>query len=58
MDVDTHAAIGSVTYGGSGPQAFLTPTGPAPSVFGPPRPRLTVDAQVGIGQVQLVRGES
>jgi hypothetical protein len=56
VDVDAHSAIGSVTYGPPGAQAFPTPAGPTLSPFGPPQPRLTVDAQVGMGQVLLQRG--
>ena len=54
VDVDAHAGIGRVTYGASGPQAFTVPL----TVFGPARPQLVVDAQVGIGQVELVRAGS
>jgi hypothetical protein len=55
VDVRANASIGSVDYGASGPASFATPTGPA-TVFGTPRPQLVVDAQVGIGQIRLLRG--
>jgi len=56
VDVNAHSAIGSVTYGSTGPVAVPTPSGPATAPRGPSGPRLTVDAQVGIGQVELDRG--
>lgn len=52
VDVDAHSGIGRVSYGSSGPEAFVAPL----TVFGPARPQLIVDAQVGIGQIQLERG--
>ena len=52
VDVDAHTGIGSVDYGTSGPAAFAVPL----TVFGPARPQLVIDAQVGIGQIQLQRG--
>jgi len=54
VDVDAHSGIGSVDYGSSGPGAFAAPL----TAFGPARPQLVIDAQVGIGQVALQRGSS
>jgi phage shock protein PspC (stress-responsive transcriptional regulator) len=54
VDVDAHSSIGKVVYGSSGPQAFSVPL----TAFGPARPRLIIDAQVGIGQIELERGGS
>jgi hypothetical protein len=54
VDVDAHSGIGNVTYGSSGPQAFAVPS----TAFGPARPQLVIDAQVGLGQVELLRGGS
>jgi phage shock protein PspC (stress-responsive transcriptional regulator) len=54
VDVDAHSGIGRVTYGSSGPEAFAAPL----TAFGPARPRFVIDAQVGIGQVELERGGS
>jgi phage shock protein PspC (stress-responsive transcriptional regulator) len=56
VTVSAHAGIGTVVYGPGGPQSFPNPVGAAPSPFGPPRPQLVVDAQVGIGRVLLERG--
>ena len=56
VDVRANTSIGSVDYGASGPASFATPTGPV-SIFGTPRPQLVVDAQVGIGQIRLERGD-
>ena len=52
VDVDAHSGIGSVDYGASGPAAFAVPL----TAFGPARPQLVIDAQVGIGRIQLQRG--
>ncbi len=54
VDVDAHSGIGRVTYGSSGPGAFAAPL----TRFGPARPQLIIDAQVGIGQVELQRSGS
>jgi phage shock protein PspC (stress-responsive transcriptional regulator) len=54
VDVDAHSGIGKVTYGSSGPEAFVVPL----TAFGPAQPQLVVDAQVGIGQVELERSGS
>jgi phage shock protein PspC (stress-responsive transcriptional regulator) len=54
VDVDAHSGIGRVAYGSSGPQAFAAPQ----TAFGPARPQLIIDAQVGIGQVRLERDGS
>ena len=51
VDVDAHSGIGNVDYGASGPTAFAVPL----TAFGPARPQLVIDAQVGIGQIQLQR---
>ena len=51
VDVDAHSGIGRVAYGSSGPGAFAAPQ----TAFGPARPQLIIDAQVGIGQVELER---
>ena len=56
VTVSAHAGIGAVTYGPGGPRSFSTPAAVVVSPFGPPRPQLVVDAQVGIGQVRLERG--
>ena len=56
VDVRANTSIGSVDYGASGPASFATPSGPV-SIFGTPRPQLVVDAQVGIGQIRLERGD-
>lgn len=53
-DVDAHSGIGNVAYGSSGPEAFAAPQ----TAFGSARPQLIIDAQVGIGQVELERGGS
>jgi phage shock protein PspC (stress-responsive transcriptional regulator) len=52
VDVNAHSGIGTVTYGSSGPQAFATPL----TALGPARPQFVIDAQVGIGRVELERG--
>ena len=49
-------SIGSVDYGQSGPASFATPTGTV-TAFGTLRPQIEVDAQVGIGQIRLERGD-
>ena len=54
VDVNAQSGIGTVTYGSAGPQAFAAPS----TAFGPARPQLVVDAQVGIGRVELERGGS
>ena len=54
VDVDARSSIGRVTYGPWGPEAFAVPL----TAFGPARPQLVIDAQVGIGQIQLQRGDS
>jgi phage shock protein PspC (stress-responsive transcriptional regulator) len=54
VDVDAHSGIGNVDYGSSGPGAFAVPL----TAFGPARPQLVIDAQVGIGQIQLQRDGS
>lgn len=54
VDVDAHSGIGRVTYGSSGPGAFAAPL----TRFGPARPQLIIDAQAGIGQVELERSGS
>jgi len=54
VDVDAHSAIGRVTYGSTGPLAFAAPR----TASSPARPQLVVDAQVGIGQVELERSGS
>jgi phage shock protein PspC (stress-responsive transcriptional regulator) len=54
VDVNAQSGIGTVTYGSSGPEAFAAPL----TAFGPARPQLVVDAQVGIGRVELERGGS
>jgi phage shock protein PspC (stress-responsive transcriptional regulator) len=51
VDVDAHTGIGRVSYGAAGPGAFAVPL----TAFGPARPELVIDAQVGIGQIQLQR---
>jgi hypothetical protein len=53
VDVDAHSGIGDVDYGDSGPAAFAAPL----TAFGPARPQLVIDAQVGIGQIRLQRGD-
>jgi phage shock protein PspC (stress-responsive transcriptional regulator) len=52
--VDARSGLGTVNYGSSGPQAFAVPM----TAFGPARPQLVVDAQVGIGVIQLERDGS
>jgi hypothetical protein len=54
VDVDAHSGIGTVVYGSSGPQSFQAPL----TAFGPAKPQLVIDAQVGLGQIQLQRGGS
>jgi len=54
VDVDAHSGIGSVDYGAAGPTAFAVPL----TAFGPARPQLVIDAQVGIGRIQLQRAGS
>jgi hypothetical protein len=51
VDVEAHSGIGDVVYGASGPSGFAAPI----TAFGPARPQLIIDAQVGIGQIQLQR---
>lgn len=55
--VRAQSSIGPVTYGAAGQASFEVPTG-AVGPFGPPRPQLVIDAQVGIGQVRLLRDGS
>jgi phage shock protein PspC (stress-responsive transcriptional regulator) len=57
VDVQANTSIGSVDFGSSGPASFAGPSRPA-TVFGMPRPKVVVDAQVGIGQIRLERGGS
>jgi len=52
VDVDAHAGIGAISYGAAGPGAFAVPL----TAFGPARPQLVIDAQVGIGLIRLQRG--
>ena len=54
VDVEARTGIGTVDYGPAGPAAFAVPV----TAFGPARPQLIVDAQVGIGRLHLVRGAS
>lgn len=54
VDVNAHSGIGTVSYGDAGPAAFAVPM----TTFGPARPQLVVDAQAGIGRVELVRTDS
>jgi len=54
VNVDARSSIGTVTYGASGPEAFAVPL----TAFGPARPQLVIDAQVGMGRVELERGGS
>ncbi len=54
VDVDAHSGIGTVDYGQSGPSGFAAPV----TAFGQARPQLVVDAQVGIGKVELQRDGS
>jgi len=54
VDVTAHSAIGAVAGVPAGPAGG----GAAANPSGASRPRLTVDAQVGMGQVELERGGS
>ena len=54
VDVDATSGIGNVSYGASGPTGFAAPI----TAFGQARPQLVIDAQVGIGHIQLLRGGS
>ncbi len=51
VDVEAHSGIGTVDYGASGANGFAAPI----TAFGPARPQLVIDAQVGIGRIQLQR---
>ena len=56
VSLSAHSGMGNVVYGPGGQSAFVGPAGTTATVFGPAaRPQLILDADVGIGQVQLVR---
>jgi len=55
VDVSAHSSLGTVIYEPAGPTSFFKTTAPV-TVFGVvQQPRLVLDAQVGMGEVVLVR---
>jgi hypothetical protein len=56
VSLSAHSGIGDVIYGSGGQTAFLGASGTPVGAFGETlHPQLLLDADVGIGQVQLIR---
>jgi len=56
VSLSAHSGMGNVVYGPGGQSVFVGPVGSTGTLFGvATRPQLILDADVGIGQVQLVR---